>query len=148
MENHGQFPIVWQVKMPAKQTAPVAEYTLTSAEDVPPRHRKLAFPRFAGRKQWTLLNERRDAGVACPKHAKNLQVHNKTVYAQYRFEFLEVHGVPHFQIAEIAVDGKIPDNAVRNYRRELDLSRAVHTVSYGQTASAISARRSQASRAR
>ena len=107
-------------------------YTLTSAEDVPARDPKAW--RFLGSQDgssWTLLDERRDEPVwAARNTAKTFKFTNRTVYAHYRFEFLEVHGVPHFQLAEIALDGKMPDNTVKNYRRELDLSRAVHTVSY------------------
>lgn len=132
VENRGRFPITWQKKMPAHQTGPLTSYTLTSAGDVPDRDPKAW--RFLGSqdgRNWTLLDERKDEPVWPERGApKTFNFTNKTAYAHYKIEFLEVHGVPHFQIAEIALGSVAPAPQAKNYRRELDLTRAVHTVSY------------------
>ena len=56
---------------------------------------------------------------------------NDQKFEQYRFSFFE-HGSPtHFQVAEIEL-GKADKPTPAAYRRELDIGRAVHTVTYTQ----------------
>lgn len=140
-EHKGVFPIVWQAQVLSEQKEPLTSYTLTSANDVPGRDPKAW--RFLGSqdgKKWTLLDDRKDVPIWPARNSpQTFPFTNKTIYAWYRFEFLAVHGVPHFQIAEIAL-GPIPLAAgarqsatmgtATAYRRELDISRAVHTVTY------------------
>ena len=106
------FPIVWQAHVLPAQKEPLTSYTLTSANDVPGRDPKAW--RFLGSqdgKQWTLLDERKDVPVWPARNSpQTFRFTNKTVYAWYRFEFLAVHEVSHFQIAEIAL-GSIPLSA-------------------------------------
>jgi hypothetical protein len=108
-EHQGVFPIVWQAHVFSDQKEPLNSYTLTSANDVPGRD-PTAW-RFLGShdgKQWTLLDERKDVPT-WPTRNSPLTFHfaNKTAYSWYRFEFLAVHQVSHFQLAEIAL-GSIP----------------------------------------
>ncbi|MCY3018040.1 MAG: glycoside hydrolase family 95 protein [Planctomycetota bacterium] len=137
-EHNGSFPILWQAHVPNPPKEPLTEYTLTSANDVPARDPKAW--RLLGSqdgKQWTLLDERKDVPIWPKRNSpQTFQVKNQTVYSWFRFEFLEVHDTTHFQIAEIAL-GAIPLAAGKDaakpggqYRRELDISRAVHTVTY------------------
>jgi len=133
VEHGGRFPITWQMAMPAARKLPVATYTLTSAEDVPERDPKDW--RFLGSQDgehWNLLDERKDEAIWPGRNAeKSFAFANSTAYAYYRFEFLATHNAPHFQLSEIALgDGAKPDVSVHNYRRELDLNRAVNRVTY------------------
>ncbi|MCX7010684.1 MAG: glycoside hydrolase N-terminal domain-containing protein, partial [Kiritimatiellaeota bacterium] len=135
----GVFPIIWQAKVPnGLQKSPLTTYTLTSARYVPQRDPKAW--RFLGSKDgknWALLDERKDVAVwQSRKLAQSFQFANKTIYPYYRFEFLENHGDSYFQIAEIALGNiTLPKNPVQSppspvYRRELDIERALHTVTY------------------
>jgi alpha-L-fucosidase 2 len=143
VENKGAFPIIWEAKVKAgEQKIPIARYTLTSANDVPARDPKAW--RFFGSqdaKTWTLLDERQDVPIWPGRNsAQSFDFKNETAYSYYKFEFLANHDAPHFQLAEIALGnlnlagsaGK-PQAAVATvpgYRRELDIERAVHTVTY------------------
>jgi len=139
-EHKGVFPIVWQAHISSAQKEPLTTYTLTSANDVPARDPKAW--RLLGSqdgKQWTLIDERKDIPVWPSRNSpQTFHVKNQSVYAWFRLEFLEVHDAPHFQIAEIALGnlhlggGQSHDAAKPGgpYRRELDISRAVHTVTY------------------
>jgi alpha-L-fucosidase 2 len=136
----GRFPVIWQMAMPPKSPA-VTSYTITSAADVPERDPKAW--RFLGSPDgvaWTVLDEQKDVPVWPGRlKPKTFPVTNQTAYAHYRFEFLENHNAPHFQVAEIALEPNPPATGARQnpdmgtpttYRRELDISRAVHTVTY------------------
>ena len=146
VENKGIFPIVWEAKIPGEQKIPLTRYTLTSGNDVPERDPKAW--RFFGSqdgKTWTLLDERQDAPIwSGRKSAQPFDFKNQTAYSYYKFEFLANHGAPHFQLAEIALGNlhlagsaskpqALPAVAtLPGYRRELDLERAVHTVTFAQ----------------
>ena len=147
VENKSIFPIIWEVRIRAdEQKIPLSRYTLTSANDVPARDPKAW--RFLGSqdgKTWTLLDERQDVRIwPARKSAQSFEFKNKTAYSHYKFEFLANHGVPHFQLAEIALGNlNLAGSAskpqavaavatVPGYRRELDLDRAVHTVTFTQ----------------
>jgi alpha-L-fucosidase 2 len=139
-EHGGRFPIIWQMAMPPKSPA-VTSYTITSATELPERDPKAW--RFLGSQDgvaWTVLDEQKDVPVWPARQSpKTFPVTNQTAYAHYRLEFLETHKAPHFQVAEIAL-GPIPlalgarqdphMGTPTAYRRELDISRAVHTVTY------------------
>ena len=133
IEHGGRFPIVWQVARPGAPKVPVTGYTLTSANDIPERDPKAW--RLLGSQDgehWILLDERRDQPIwPARKTAKSFTFANRTAYANYRIEFLETHQATHFQLSEITLgDRAQPEVLVRNYRRELDLNRAVHRVTY------------------
>jgi alpha-L-fucosidase 2 len=133
MEHGGRFPIIWQMAMTAKAPA-VTSYTITSAEDVPERDPKAW--RFLGSTDgaaWTLIDEQKDVPVWPARLSpKTFPVKNQVAYSHYRFEFLETHNVPHFQVAEIALGPTDAQEMIgpQNYRRELDLNQAVHRVTY------------------
>jgi len=145
VENKGVFPLLWEVAiLPVEQKVPLTRYTLTSASDVPERDPKAW--RLLGSqddKTWTVLDERQDIPIWSARGAaKSFEFKNETVYSYYKFEFLSNHGAPHFQLAEIALgDLKLPVSSgsdpklalplsVKDYRRELDIQRALHTVTY------------------
>lgn len=137
IEVGNKFPIIWQKHILSSRKVPVNEYTLTSANDVPQRDPKSW--RLLGSKdgkQWITLDERSDVPMWNARNApQTFKFQNDTVYEWYRIEFLQNHGVPHFQLAEIDIGKKdVPTPHeklnVANYRRELDISRAVHTVTY------------------
>ena len=141
-ENRSVFPLVWQARLkPDDQKSPLTRYTLTSANDAPERDPSAW--RFYGSqdaKTWTLLDERKDVAIwPARKSAQSFEFKNQTAYSHYKFEFLANHGAPHFQLAEITL-GDLTLNGTAGkaqatptlpgYRRELDLERAVHTVTF------------------
>jgi alpha-L-fucosidase 2 len=133
IEHGGRFPIGWQVARTGTPKPPVTTYALTSADDVPDRNPKAW--RLLGSQdgnRWDLLDERKDQPVwHARKSARSFTFANRTAYSYYRLEFLESHQATHFQLAEIVLgDGAQPEVAVRDYRRELDLNRALHRVAY------------------
>ena len=146
VENKGAFPIVWEAKIPGEQKIPLTRYTLTSGNDMPERDPKAW--RFFGSqdgKTWTLLDERQDVPIwPGRKSAQPFDFKNQTAYSYYKFEFLANHGAPHFQLAEIALGNlNLAGSSIKpqalpavatppGYRRELDLERAVHTVTFAQ----------------
>jgi alpha-L-fucosidase 2 len=140
-ENRGAFPMIWQARINADdQKSPITRYTLTSANDVPERDPSAW--RFYGSqdaKTWTLLDERKDVAIWPARNsAQSFEFKNQTAYSHYKFEFLANHGASHFQLAEIGLgDLKLASTdqtalPVPGYRRELDLERAVHTVTFDQ----------------
>jgi len=116
--------------MPPKSPA-VTSYTITSANEMPERDPKAW--RFFGSPDgvaWTVLDEQKDVPAwPARRSPRTFPVRNQTAYAHYRFEFLATHNAPHFQVAEIALEPN-PLGTAAAYRRELDISRAVHTVTY------------------
>ena len=140
-ENRGAFPLIWQVRLnAADQKSPINRYTLTSANDVPERDPSAW--RFYGSqdaKTWTLLDERKGVAIWPARNsAQSFEFKNQTAYSHYKFEFLANHGASHFQLAEIGLGAlKLAGTdqtalPVPGYRRELDLERAVHTVTFDQ----------------
>lgn len=130
IEHGGRFPIIWQMAMPPRFPA-VTSYTITSAAEMPERDPKAW--RFLGSQDgvsWSVLDEQKDV-PAWPVRLspKTFPVKNQTAFAHYRVEFLETHNAPHFQIAEVTLDPN-PRTPGKDYRRELDISRAIHTVAY------------------
>jgi alpha-L-fucosidase 2 len=141
VENQGAFPLIWQARLNADdQKSPITRYTLTSANDVPERDPSAW--RFYGSqdaKTWTLLDERKDVAIWPARNsAQSFEFENQTAYSHYKFEFLATHGASHFQLAEIGLGALNLANTdqralpVPGYRRELDLERAVHTVTFDQ----------------
>jgi alpha-L-fucosidase 2 len=129
-EHGGRFPIIWQMAMPPKSPA-ITSYAITSADGEPNRDPKAW--RFLGSSNgvdWVLLDQQKDVPAWKARRVpKTFPVKNQTAYAHYRFEFLENHKAQHFQVAEITLKPN-PSNLPTAYRRELDISRAVHTVTY------------------
>lgn len=127
VEHHGQ-PVVWVGHC---TTGILSSYAFTSAGDAPDRDPKSwTLEGSADGRTWTLLDTR----TGEPPFPRRLQrkeytFPNDKKFRDYRFTF-SGHGDPvHFQIGGIELGNqKLP--AVGNYRRELDLRRALHSVTY------------------
>lgn len=127
--EHGGRPAVWVGHFPAAIVA--SSYAFTSGNDMPDRDPKSWTLEGSNDGQtWTLLDRRVNQPPFAERHQrKEYSFANDKKFQHYRFTFFE-HGSPsHFQVAEIEV-GKSPQVVVTNYRRELDLERAVHLVTY------------------
>jgi hypothetical protein len=113
--------------------APATRYHLTSADDVPerdPRQWKLEGSRDGV--NWTVLDEQANQQPFASRHeTETYPIANPAEGRFFRFTFPNNPGVPHFQLAEIALGdaGKRPEKPT-NYRRALDLQNAVATVRY------------------
>jgi alpha-L-fucosidase 2 len=131
--EHGGKPVQWQIELP--ENARPTAYHLTSAEDVPerdPSQWKLEGSRDGV--NWTLLDEQTNQQPFASRHeTKTFPIANPAEGRFFRFTFPNNAGVPHFQLAEIALAdaGKRPEKPT-NYRRSLDLQKAVASVRYDQ----------------
>ena len=136
VHHHGR-PVQWQVKL--DQAAIVNEYTLTSANDVPGRDPKAwLLEGSPDGRQWTLLDQRKNQPpFEQRKQAKSFTFDNSTAYRFYRLTLQANHGDDLYQLSEISLNESPvhPQDVVtrpptKNYRRELDINRAVHSTSY------------------
>jgi alpha-L-fucosidase 2 len=131
--EHGGRPVQWQIELP--ENARPTGYSLTSAEDVPerdPQQWKLEGSRDGV--NWTVLDEQANQQPFASRHeTKTFSIANPAEGRFFRFTFPNNPGVPHFQVAEIALAdaGKRPEKPT-NYRRSLDLQKAVASVRYDQ----------------
>lgn len=127
--EHGGRPSVWVGHGPVSMV--VSSYAFTSANDRPDRDPKSWTLEGSNDGQsWTLLDRRVNERPFSERHQRReYSFANDRKFRHFRFTFFE-HGSPtHFQVAEIEV-GKRTEMPVTGYRRELDLERATHTVTY------------------
>jgi alpha-L-fucosidase 2 len=133
VEHEGR-PLVWQVDLPKDQAVVITKYALVSADDVPSRDpREWKLEASTDQKTWVVLDHRKDEIEFEERHQRReFQFENSTPFRHYRLRLLQNHGASHYQLAEIQLDGVQWNGLsnVENYRRELDLETAVHTVSY------------------
>ena len=121
--------VVWQAEL--AQPTSVATYSLTSANDVPPRDpREWVLAGSADGKSWEDLDRRALGKPFESRHeTKEFAVAKPGPYRFYRFSFIP-SGASHFQVAEISLAG-VTSAAEKadvppDYRRELDVSTGVH----------------------
>ena len=133
--QHEQMAIVWQVDLPSAQV--VDHYSLTSADDVPARDpADWNLEGSQNGKEWVLLDRRKDQAVFEKRfQTRKFTFKNTTAFTFYRIRFTAVHDdASHFQLADIQLGGveAAPPATlgVEDYRRSLDLSTGVHSVSY------------------
>ncbi len=121
--------ITWHTTL--SQPTALNSYAFTSANDMPDRDpRSWQLEGSNNGSDWTLLDKHIDQPPFTSRHErKSYTFTNKTPFNHYRFTFSSHGSLSHFQIAEIELGLPKPP-AVSNYRRELDLERAVHSVSY------------------
>jgi alpha-L-fucosidase 2 len=128
MEHRGK-PAVWIGHFTAPQV--VTNYAFTSGNDMPDRDPKTwTLEGSNDLNTWTLLDRHSNERPFPQRHQRReYSFTNARPFQHYRFTFSE-HGSPtHFQIADIEL-GHQAKPSFANYRRELDLERAVHTVTY------------------
>lgn len=130
LEHHGQ-PVVWVGHCPSGMV--VSSYAFTSANDMPERDPKSWTLEGSNDGQaWTALDRRTNQPPHAERHQRReYTCANDRKFQHYRLTFFEQGSPTHFQVAEIEL-GKPARFAATAYRRELDLDRAVHTVSYTQ----------------
>ena len=97
--------VQWLVKLPGPVS--VAQYTLTSANDVPARDpRNWTLSGSNDGDAWTVVDTQALPGpFEARRQAKDFTVANPGSFSQYRFDFTPVPGVSHFQVSEIALAG-------------------------------------------
>lgn len=128
MEHRGR-PSVWIGHSPVPIA--VSSYAFTSANDKPDRDPKSwTLEGSNDGRTWMLLDRCVDEPPFPERHQRRqYSFANDRKFGQYRFTFFE-HGSPtHFQVSEIEV-GEPAEMSMTDYRRELDLERAIHTVTY------------------
>ncbi len=131
--EHKDRPVVWLLSLPAGQARAAKSYTLTAANDVPSRDPKdWELAASEDGRNWTTLDRRAgEPQFGRRGEFRTYPVSNDKAWRYFRFTFTRVHGESRFQIAEISLEGLRPDTApVSDYRRELDLSRAIHRISF------------------
>jgi alpha-L-fucosidase 2 len=130
-ENHGK-PTTWVCALPVSRV--VTSYALTSAEDVPERDpRHWTFEGSQDGHAWRTLDTQALPGPFAHRHERrDFTLENGTAYKWYRFVFAPNPGVPHFQVAEISLNGveSPPPLPVSNYQRSLDIDHAIARVQY------------------
>jgi alpha-L-fucosidase 2 len=131
--EHNNKPVVWTLSLPAGGGRVVKSYTLTSANDTPTRDpRAWELSGSEDGATWTVLDRRPDEPPFARRgESRTFTFANDKAWRFYRFTCSKVHGETRFQIAEIAIEGLRPEAApAAEYRRELDLARAVHCVTF------------------
>jgi alpha-L-fucosidase 2 len=133
--EHGGRPAIWIGHCPGGKI--VSSYALTSGNDMPDRDPiSWTLEGSNDGKAWTLLDKRaNEPQMPARHHRKQYVLANDKKFSLYRFTFQEHRSPTHFQIAEIelgAPTNTAPPAPLANYRRELDIGRAIHTVTYSK----------------
>ena len=110
-------------------------YAFTSANDVPERDpRTWVLEGSQDGKDWRLLDKHESEAPFPERHLRKTYAFvNGTAYRFYRFRFQPAPDCTHFQVAEIELgNADAKEDDVTDYRRELDLSTAIHRVCYAR----------------
>jgi alpha-L-fucosidase 2 len=128
--EHGGKPVIWIGKF-AQPTA-LSRYSFTSGDDMPDRDPQTwVLEGSNDGMTWRLLDKREnEASFRGRKQQKEFTFENGEKYLQYRFTFSPPASPTHFQITEIDLGKPRGRMTEGSYRRELDISQAVHTVTY------------------
>jgi len=128
LEHQGK-PVVWVAHYPTKTV--VANYSFISGNDMPNRDPKnWTLEGSLDGQKWVVLDQRKNIAPHEQRHqARAYEFKNDQAYQHYRFTFSEFGSPTHFQVGEITL-GKVTPSSAANYRRELDIRRAVHTTTY------------------
>ncbi len=129
LEHHGK-PVVWLGHFASPVC--ISSYAFTSAEDMPNRDPKSwTLEGSNDGAEWTQLDKRTsEPQFPARNQRKEYSFANEKKFQDYRFTFSEHRSPTHFQISEIELGKQNAKSAPANYRRELDISRAVHSVAY------------------
>jgi len=128
--EHAGANVQWMVELP--KDAEPTQYRFISADDMPerdPLQWKLEGSRDG--KTWVILDERQgQKPFAARLESKSYEITKPASCRFFRFTFPPNPGVPHFQLAEIHLDGVGGVVKPAGYRRTLDLQNATAGVSY------------------
>jgi alpha-L-fucosidase 2 len=134
VEHKGR-PVIWELRLPEARV--VDKYAFTSANDTPARDPSTW--ELCGSndgKEWTSLDRHENEPPFAKRgETKSYACKNAKAFRIYRLTFQPNKGVPHFQVAEIAIPGVTAAQgketpAAEGYRRALDLATATHSVTY------------------
>ncbi|WDE97266.1 glycoside hydrolase N-terminal domain-containing protein [Lentisphaera profundi] len=129
--EHNNKEVLALIKYMGK-TSPLTSYTLTSANDIPSRDPK-SWELEASKdgEEWITLDSQRDVAIWEKRYqAKTFSIKNNKSYNFYRLKF-KSHNATHFQLAGIKFNVKGLGSApISEYKRSLDISKAVHQLSY------------------
>ena len=136
--EHQNKPVVWV----GHYLNPVAisAYAFTSAEDMPDRDPKVwKLEGSIDGQTWVMVDTHSDEPPHPQRHQRKVYTFdNDQKFLHYRFTFSDFRSATHFQLAEIELGRKgdvgfgAAPVVTTNYERELDISRAIHTVAYEQ----------------
>jgi len=128
-------PVVWELRLPEARV--VRQYSFTSAGDCPERDPSTwEFSGSNNGKDWTSLDRHaNEPPMARRGEVNTYTCRNTEAFKSYRLKFSPNKGVMHFQIAKISIPdvvypGKAAAVKVDGYRRWLDISTAIHGVTY------------------
>jgi len=141
--EHRNKPVVWVLRAPKGEGVAHSSYTFTSGGDSPPRDpRSWVLEASADGRTWVELDKQENVdSFRRRSQERTFSFENSTKYEAYRFRFLKVNGGSRLQIAEIRLGAKVwapsadkapgaPSAGSTGYRRELDITRAVHRITY------------------
>ena len=129
-------PVIWQLSLPKDADTVVNSYSFTSGSDVPSRDPKNWILSGSDDGQsWVQLDKRaNEPTFKKRKQKRSYSFKNDKAFSYYRITFEPNENAQRLQLAEIDLDGvsfasegKLSHTQLR---RELDLSTAVHTVTY------------------
>jgi alpha-L-fucosidase 2 len=130
--EHGGKPVVWLLTL--AQPKALKSYSFTACADLPERDPKTwQFEGSTDGQQWQVLDRRENQPPLAQRgKAQSFSCANTREFRHYRLNFLANQGGTHFQIAEITVPGTDFTSLgnAQNYRRELNLADALHTVTW------------------
>lgn len=129
-------PVVWQMAMGKGGETVVDSYSFTSANDSPGRDpQNWVMEASSDGEKWVKLDSRIGESAFEKRNQKqSYSFDNDKVYGFYRLTFEPNENVQRLQLAEIELGSVSYDDKGETgggqFRRELDLSTAVHTVRY------------------
>ena len=128
--EHRNQPVVWIGHFLDGMVA--SSYAFTSAGDMPSRDPKSwTLEASNDGATWTLLDKRTGQPPFPGRlQRKEFTFANDKAFQHFRFTFFEHGSKTHFQIGEIELGRPNKTAAATTYRRELDIGRGVHTISY------------------
>jgi len=130
--EHHHRPVVWLTNAGAKTT--ISSYAMTSANDMPDRDPKSwTLEGSTNNKSWTLLDKRTNQPPFLKRQQqRTYNFANNKPFQYYRFTFSDFGSPTHFQVAEIELGNIDLQRELSNmkYHRDLDLGRAVHSVTF------------------
>lgn len=131
--EHGGEEVEWRVRFGEARV--IGWYAMRSANDVPARDPfRWTFEGSMDGDVWEVLDRvERDVPFPGRGHREVFEVAEPGAYEWFRFVFTPSEGVPHFQVAEIELEGGVPGAGgvvPVGYSRVLDLESGVHVTKW------------------
>ncbi len=131
--EHKNKAVQWQMSLPKAQK--ITSYVLTSGNDSPERDPSdWVLEGSVDGKSWNVIDKKVDQSKFQARgKAKAFTITTHGSYRHYRFTFTKNNGGSRYQLSEIALTGvrkAKTSTPATDYRRELDMGNAIHTISY------------------